>query len=222
MSASSRLQARLKWQQVVRSAQQSQGGSWNTNFSPTDLTPEKLGRLINVIDTTFLNGTFKAACGPSVAVREGLTASGAPGLHPVEVCNAVAGFEPETNTIAVFRSGWRRQPSLQCPVQADGVYCLSKLEWLAHTLAHEMVHCIVHNCCPESRQYAAYTHDNGHGPIFVRLNRCLFGHNRVQYRTGWCGLDARLTVVQRHSGSSSRKKRRSGGGLSGEMQEAAK
>eukprot|EP00775_Hariotina_reticulata_P007722 gene7722-7921_t len=113
---------------------------------------------------------YRSACGPSVQVREQLTPSGAPGLQAVEVCNAVAGFEPETNTIAVFRSGWRHQPSLQCPVQADGVYCLSKLEWLAHTLAHEMVHCIVHNCCPESRQYAAYTHDNGHGPIFLRLN----------------------------------------------------
>jgi hypothetical protein len=65
----------------------------------------------------------------------------------------------------------QRKPSLKRPVQADGVYCLSKLEWLVHAMGHEMVHCIVHNACPTAREYEAYKVDNGHGPIFMRLNK---------------------------------------------------
>jgi hypothetical protein len=65
----------------------------------------------------------------------------------------------------------QRKPSLQRPVQADGVYCLSKLEWLVHAMGHEMVHCIVHNACPVARECDAYKADNGHGPIFMRLNK---------------------------------------------------
>lgn len=56
-------------------------------------------------------------------------------------------------------------------VQSDGVYCFSRLEWLCHTLGHEMIHCIVHNACPQSRDMLAYAYDNGHGPVFRRLNR---------------------------------------------------
>jgi hypothetical protein len=65
----------------------------------------------------------------------------------------------------------QRKPSLKRPVQADGVYCLSKLEWLVHAMGHEMVHCIVQNACPKAREYDAYKADNGHGPIFMRLNK---------------------------------------------------
>lgn len=92
-------------------------------------------------------------------------------MSETAVLNAVAGFEPDSNSLIFFKKGWRRQPSLRSPVQADGVYCLSKLEWLCHAMGHEMVHCIVHNACPVSREYDAYKMDNGHGPIFMRLNR---------------------------------------------------
>lgn len=107
---------------------------------------------------------------------------------------ATAGFEPSTNTVFFYRPSWHKQPSLSCPVQADGVYCTNRLQWLAHTLGHEMVHAIVHHACPEARSMQAYTASHGHGPIFLALNKHIFGHDTARYRAGWGRLRPHLKV----------------------------
>ncbi|WIA41340.1 hypothetical protein OEZ86_004935 [Tetradesmus obliquus] len=163
---STKLKARLKWQAVIKDAQK----HLSLNFCQSELSPGKLQVLATLIDKTFLNGSFAKACKPKYAVQERLSGN-VTNLSETAVLNAVAGFEPDSNTLIFFKKGWQRKPSLRRPVQADGVYCLSKLEWLVHALGHEMVHCIVHNACPKAREYDAYKTDNGHGPIFMRLNK---------------------------------------------------
>eukprot|EP00878_Enallax_costatus_P038292 GHUV01043485.1.p1 GENE.GHUV01043485.1~~GHUV01043485.1.p1 ORF type:complete len:220 (+),score=34.49 GHUV01043485.1:67-726(+) len=183
-SYSSKLQARVKWLQVIETAKQD---GWQPNFDPADLTASNIQRLAERIDKAFLHGSFKQVCRPRYLVKEELTGE-VQGLSETAACNAVAGFEQDSNTLIVFRKGWQREPSFEKPVQSDGVYCFSRLEWLCHTLGHEMIHCIVHNACPQSRDYLAYAHDNGHGPIFRRLNRHIFGHSATIYKHGWSRL----------------------------------
>lgn len=79
-------------------------------------------------------------------------------------------------------------------MQADGVYCTNKLSWLAHTMGHEMVHCIVHHACPETRSMQSYIQNHGHGPVFLQLNKHLFGHHTTRYQSGWGRLRPHLRV----------------------------
>lgn len=79
-------------------------------------------------------------------------------------------------------------------MQADGVYCTNKLSWLAHTMGHEMVHCIVHHACPETRSMQSYMQNHGHGPVFLQLNKHIFGHHTTRYKAGWGRLRPHLRV----------------------------
>lgn len=127
------------------------------------MTPRRLRQLADRIDDIFLDGSFAQVCSPCYAVQEArLTPSEAGDCDAKAVCHATAGFEPSSNTIMFYRPAWQHQPSLRMPVQADGVYCSNKLEWLAHTMAHEQVHCIVHHACPQTSRMQAYVANHGH------------------------------------------------------------
>jgi len=161
----------------------------------TDMTSSRLQKLADVIDEAFLNGSFAEVCGPSYVVQDSRLTPEEAGACDRKACrHAAAGFEPATNSVIFYRPTWRQSPSLHRPLQADGVYCTDKLSWLAHTLGHEMVHAIVHHACPEARKHPAYQDDNGHGPIFLQLNKHIFGHDTARYKAGWGRLRPQLKV----------------------------
>lgn len=59
---------------------------------------------------------------------------------------------------------------------------LSLSQVLLHTMAHEMVHVLVHRRLPDiDASSAAYTVDERHGPIFRLLNAKLFGHTTEDF-----------------------------------------
>jgi hypothetical protein len=83
---SSKLKARLKWQAVIKHAQQ----HLSLDFPHSELSPQKLQALAKLIDKTFLNGSFAKACTPKYAVQERL--SGECAVHAVCCASAaVAG-----------------------------------------------------------------------------------------------------------------------------------
>ncbi|KAF8056842.1 speA [Scenedesmus sp. PABB004] len=168
------LAARVRWRRALAAAATPAGGGWRPDFTAADLTPRRLSALAGAIDSAFFDGTFAAACGrPGYAVRGALPSAAAPGLSAAACSNAVAGYEPASNTIVVFSRSPLLDgpaPSLAAPTQADGYYVRSRLEWLAHALGHEMVHCIVESLCPASRD-SPELYGSGHGPVFARLNR---------------------------------------------------
>jgi hypothetical protein len=65
----SKLKARLKWQAVIKHAQQ----HLSLNFCHSELSPGKLQMLATLIDNTFLNGSFAKSCKPKYAVQERLS-----------------------------------------------------------------------------------------------------------------------------------------------------
>jgi hypothetical protein len=79
---SSKLKARLKWQAVIKHAQQ----HLSLDFSHSQLSPQKLQALATLIDKTFLNGSFAKTCKPKYVVQERL--SGECAVHAV--CCAMA------------------------------------------------------------------------------------------------------------------------------------
>ena len=62
-----------------------------------------------------------------------------------------------------------------------------RLEWLAHTLGHELVHAAIANSCPPQQADSAWMRSSGgHGPLFQRLNRHLMGHSSAyNCAVGW-------------------------------------
>lgn len=137
--------------------------------------------------------TPRAACRASTQV---------PGLSRSESCAAVAGYEPASNAIVFYRAAWRAAPppSLAAPLQADGTVVTSRLAWLAHTLGHEMLHCLVASACPAAAASASVAADAGHGVVFARLNRHVFGHSATRFQRGLCRLHPRLTLTTARPG----------------------
>lgn len=97
--------------QVIESAKKD---GWQANFDPADLAASDVQRLAERIDKAFLHGSFVEVCRPRYLVKEELTGN-VQGLSGTEVCNAVAGFEQDSNTLIVYRQGWQRQPSIEKP-----------------------------------------------------------------------------------------------------------
>lgn len=64
---------------------------------------------------------------------------------------------------------------------------LVRLEWLAHTLGHELLHAVVANCCPARVAGSGWMRaTGGHGPVFQQLNRHLLGHGAAyKCAAGW-------------------------------------
>ncbi|KAI8472876.1 MAG: hypothetical protein J3K34DRAFT_467018 [Monoraphidium minutum] len=179
---SSQLRARVRWRRVLRRAAAREGGGWPADFDPAhDLTAARVTQLAALIDEELLEGRLQALAGRP----------GAPLTYGVQAAHSdseavSAGYSPAENRVIVYRAPWAREVSAACPVQVDGVYTLSRLEWLAHTLGHEMVHAIVETSCPAAAAEPSMRAAQGHGPLFQRLNRHLLGHTAAaKYVAGW-------------------------------------
>jgi hypothetical protein len=97
----------------------------------------------------------------------------------------------EAGAVVVNRPRWAKPVSRAAPVNCEGVVCTSRLQVLAHTLAHEMVHALVFFALPRvDAACAAYLADGRHGPVFQLLNRELFGH--PSNALAWCDARAAL------------------------------
>ncbi|KAI8476833.1 MAG: hypothetical protein J3K34DRAFT_399596 [Monoraphidium minutum] len=84
----------------------------------------------------------------------------------------------EDGSVIVNRPRWAKDVSRSAPVNCEGVVCVSRLQVLAHTLAHELVHAAVFYAFPDvDKSSAAYLADSRHGPVFQLLNAQLFGHS---------------------------------------------
>ncbi|PNH09003.1 hypothetical protein TSOC_004399, partial [Tetrabaena socialis] len=98
------------------------------------------------------------------------------GVDPADPHSWLCGLRPD-NTIYVNAARWRERVSPANPLLFEGALCGSKLEALAHALGHELVHALVLNFFPDMEAASpAYTPDDKHGPIFMLLNKRLFGH----------------------------------------------
>lgn len=85
--------------------------------------------------------------------------------------------------------GW---PSLVHPVRADGVVCTSRLEWLSHTIGHEMLHAALCTLCGRGALgLPGVAEHSGHGPAFQALNRYFYGHTSYVFVKG-LGIQAQV------------------------------
>lgn len=90
----------------------------------------------------------------------------------------LAYFDTLDNAIYINCWRWAKAVSADAPINCEGVVCVSRLQLLMHTLAHEMVHAVVFHLFPEMDSSSpAYIINNRHGPIFQLLNKQLFGHS---------------------------------------------
>lgn len=90
----------------------------------------------------------------------------------------LAYFDTDDNIIYINCWRWAKDVSPEAPINCEGVVCVSRLQMLMHTLAHELVHAVVFHLFPDiDRCCPAYTANSRHGPIFHLLNKQLFGHS---------------------------------------------
>ncbi|KXZ45659.1 hypothetical protein GPECTOR_52g58 [Gonium pectorale] len=98
------------------------------------------------------------------------------GVDPRDAHSWLSGLHDD-NTVYVNFNRWKESISETNPMLFEGSVCRSKLETLAHTLGHELVHAVVLNFFPRiDSSSPAYLPDDKHGPIFMFLNKRLFGH----------------------------------------------
>lgn len=146
-------------------------GGLPSQFTDTHLTPGNILLVVQVVDTMFLGGVLHQAC-----VLRGKPLTTAVVERSVHGDDWVAYFN-DHNGVCVSRRKWDRQINPDYPMSCEGVVCQSKLEALAHTIAHELVHGLVLNVFPKiDKASKAYLPDHRHGPIFHYLNKRLFGH----------------------------------------------
>jgi hypothetical protein len=102
---------------------------------------------------------------------------------PSSCTRRISYYDDGPHAIHLLRSKWSQDVSESRPMVCESVLCTSRLQVLAHTLAHEMVHALVCVRWPAiDRGSGAYLPDDRHGPIFRLLNRALFGHASDSYR----------------------------------------
>ncbi|GIL80918.1 hypothetical protein Vretimale_9378 [Volvox reticuliferus] len=160
------------WSNVLAAAQKPEGGGWNLDFDIDQVKPPQLFALCAAVETYFLGGLLaqqiRKSRRPALKVLLG--------EDPRDPYSWLSGLHDD-NTIYVNANRWRETISEENPMNFEGALCTSKLEALAHTLGHELVHAVVLNCFPDiDAASAAYLPDDKHGPIFMLLNKKLFGH----------------------------------------------
>ena len=118
---------------------------------------------------------------------DGRSSSGAQGCSG---CNS-----GRTNGSRIDSAPW---PSIARPVRSDGVLCSTRLDWMAHTLGHEMLHVALWTLCARGEQWRpGVWADEGHGPTFQRLNWHLFGHTDHEFAVeGWKSVARPVPVRQ--------------------------
>ncbi|GFR44721.1 hypothetical protein Agub_g6045 [Astrephomene gubernaculifera] len=160
------------WAGVLATAQTQAGGSWPMDFQPCDVTSEQLQALCLAVEQTFLGGLLSAQIRKSRRPRLQVELA----VDPRDPHSWLSGLH-EDNTIYINANRWRESISDVSPLDFEGTLCSSKLEALAHALGHELVHAVVLNFFPEMDATSpAYIPDDKHGPIFMLLNKRLFGH----------------------------------------------
>ncbi len=84
-------------------------------------------------------------------------------------------------------TAWRLCAQDPAPMSPPPKTKPARLEWLAHTLGHELVHAIIANSCPpEKIDSVAMQSCGGHGPLFQNMNRHIMGKTAaVTYVAGW-------------------------------------
>ncbi|GLC69152.1 hypothetical protein PLESTF_000795600 [Pleodorina starrii] len=160
------------WSRVLATAQSSDGGAWQLDFDMDKVNPVQLTLLCAAVEKCFLGGLLthqiRSVRRPPLKVL--------PGEDPRDPYSWLSGLHDD-NTIFVNANRWRESISAENPMNFEGALCTSKLEALAHTLGHELVHAVVLNFFPAmDAASAAYLPDDKHGPIFMLLNKRLFGH----------------------------------------------
>ncbi|KAG2435443.1 hypothetical protein HYH02_011943 [Chlamydomonas schloesseri] len=160
------------WARVLATAQSAAGGAWPLNFTPAGVTPAQLQALCDAVEAEFLGGLLaeqvRQAGRPRIRVVLG--------MDPRDRYSWLSGLHAD-NTIYVNSERWAEEVSEANPLVFEGAVCRSKLEALAHTLGHELTHAVVLNFFPAMDAASpAYTPDDKHGPVFMWLNRRLFGH----------------------------------------------
>ncbi|GBF95584.1 hypothetical protein Rsub_08565 [Raphidocelis subcapitata] len=185
------LRARTAWARVLRRARHE--ARLARDFDPAALTDEAVSRLAALVDAELLGGQLRRlAARPDARPLRYAVEDGPPSAGGLSV-DTTASYDWDAHCITVHRAAWgRAAPGLVRPMQIDGVHALSRLEWLAHTLGHEMVHAVVENACRSEERLegatrgAAAAAAGGHGPLFQRLNRHLMGHTAAtRYAWAW-------------------------------------
>ncbi|KAG2488464.1 hypothetical protein HYH03_012969 [Edaphochlamys debaryana] len=84
-------------------------------------------------------------------------AGDAPQAGQAPVSGPSATYRHRTGEVILWREVWGSWlPSVGRPVRLDGVVCTSRLSWLAHTVAHEMLHAMLFSMCePFAREAPA-------------------------------------------------------------------
>lgn len=169
------------WKRALRLTKQRTG--LTSNFDAHMLTVQHLNAIMNVLDEVFMRGTLvknltRLGKKPYFEISE----------QPCEYYPCALMVTHCNNRMILYRLMFL---SAHAAI-LDGVKLYSRLEQLVHTIAHELVHCIVFTACPSGYEEAMHNH-NGHGLPFRQLNHRIFGHspNAYQYRNV---LDTRCNV----------------------------
>ncbi|EFJ45144.1 hypothetical protein VOLCADRAFT_106101 [Volvox carteri f. nagariensis] len=160
------------WADMLAAAQKPEGGAWQLDFDMDKVVPSQLAALCAAVEIYFLGGLLAQQIHkvrrPPLKVL--------PGEDPRDPYSWLSGLHDD-NTIYVNANRWRETISEDNPMNFEGNLCTSKLEALAHALGHELVHAVVLNFFPDiDAKSTAYLPDDKHGPIFMLLNKRLFGH----------------------------------------------
>lgn len=163
------------WARVLEAARRDDGGGWHDGLPPAAIDDARLRALGAAIDAHFFGGSLRAL----------LSRGGGPGMtyRAVDVARGggtdwVSLFDASANALVVNRGTWAaRRVAPDAPFCCEGAVCRSRLEALAHTVGHELVHAVVANAFPAiDASSPGYLPARRHGPIFLLLNRRLFGH----------------------------------------------
>lgn len=176
---------REAWDAALAAAWSPDGGEWSDELLPSALTAEMLQSLAAAIDDAFFGGQLHSRCaGASGAERIAYRVID----HCVYDVDWIAYFDYDSNAVYYNRSKWAQPVDGCCPMECEGVVCNSKLEVVAHTIAHELVHALVFHLFPKIDDASpAYNVNGRHGPIFCLLNKKLFGHVVDSFRAVHAG-----------------------------------
>ncbi len=166
------------WVRAVAAAREPAGGGWHLDFLPSNITEAQLDALCQIIEREFFGGLISRQIAKTGRPPLRL----AMGMDPRDTSSWLSGLH-DNNTIWVNSLRWKEDISESNPLNFEGTMCTSKLEVLAHTLSHELVHAVVLNFWPKmDSSSSAYLPDDKHGPIFMLLSKRLLGHTCLTTR----------------------------------------
>ena len=155
------------WVRVFQDAQKPIGGRWSVNFhNPAEFTVAKLMKIARLVDKWFMNNTLL----PRLTATNFPLLIAFPAVPVAGVAMSAARVEGHSR-LSVHAGNIIAE---HMPIVSDGTLCTTRLGWVCHVIAHELVHLIIANFCPDD--------EGGHGLMFRNLNRRLFGHSMHNYQ----------------------------------------